>query len=136
MKQLPGYKSYAEFSRTQGLTRSKVSMDMSQGYCQWPRRQNKGLRKHPYYGSYRAMKYRCTNPNASDYRWYGALGITVSPEWLCSFEQFLLDMGPKPDPTYTVDRINPLEGYSKENCRWASIKTQRNNTRSHYVCSR
>jgi len=129
MKQLPGYKSYAEFSRIHNLNTSKTSTDMERGYCQWPRRQAKGLRKHPYYGSYRAMKSRCYNPKVKDYKWYGALGVTVCPEWLVSFEQFLIDMGPKPSPKHTIDRIDPTKNYCKNNCRWADIKTQRNNTR-------
>jgi hypothetical protein len=44
------------------------------------------------------------------------------------FENFISDMGARPD-RYTLERINNMEGYSKENCRWATRKDQSRNTR-------
>jgi len=42
--------------------------------------------------------------------------------WL-KFENFLRDMGPRPLGT-TLDRINPLGHYGKDNCRWATRQQQ------------
>lgn len=36
-------------------------------------------------------------------------------------------MGLKPGKEYSIDRINNDLGYYKENCRWATRKTQDNN---------
>lgn len=70
---------------------------------------------------------RCTNEKASGYAKYGAKGITVCERWLEKFENFLEDMGEKPSPKHSIDRINPKAGYSPDNCRWATMKEQQNN---------
>lgn len=81
------------------------------------------------------MKDRCLNKSSPNYQNYGAVGITVSEEWINSFPKFLGDMGLRPEGT-SLDRINPALGYSKDNCRWASRKTQRANrsTKTEGVC--
>jgi len=80
------------------------------------------------YRTWQAMANRCTNPNASQWDYYGGRGITVCERWLGSFEDFLTDMGPRPDGT-TIDRIDPNGNYEPGNCRWADYKTQRRNQR-------
>jgi hypothetical protein len=66
------------------------------------------------------MMARCYNPKDSSYGNYGAKRIKVSPEWKNNPTQFLLDMGPKPEPKnmYAIDRIDPSKDYSPTNCRW------------------
>lgn len=78
------------------------------------------------YRSWEAMKARCTNKNSNSYAGYGAKGVKVSPEWLASFETFLLDMGERPDGT-SIDRIDNTAGYNAENCKWSTPKEQANN---------
>ncbi len=85
------------------------------------------------YSCWSALKKRCNNPKNSWYRRYGGRGITVCERW-DKFENFLEDMGPKPDGL-SIDRINNDLGYFKENCRWATSKEQnnnRNNTRRFF----
>lgn len=53
----------------------------------------------------------------------------VCGRWLNSFKNFLADMGYKPGPEYTLDRRNNDGNYEPDNCRWATPKEQRNNTR-------
>lgn len=86
-----------------------------------------GGRKTREYKSWSAMRDRCLCPTNRQYAAYGGRGITVDPSW-DSFEVFLADMGPRP-VGFSLDRINNAEGYSKQNCRWASPKTQANNRR-------
>ena len=76
------------------------------------------------------MIQRCHNPNDKDYPNYGGRGITVSKEWRESFSTFLADIGNPADRTLTIDRIDNAKGYSKDNCRWASVAQQSNNKRN------
>lgn len=81
------------------------------------------------YRSYRAMLNRCFDTKHTSYDRYGALGITVeTPDWLgdLGFEQFMRDMGRRPDGC-TLDRIDNSKGYSRENCRWAKTGVQNHN---------
>lgn len=73
------------------------------------------------------MINRCTNPKASNWKWYGGRGINVCNEWK-TFNNFYIDMGECPQDK-TLDRIDVNKGYSKENCRWADWATQVANKR-------
>jgi hypothetical protein len=99
--------------------------------------ENNANYKHGYKGTptnvcWCDILQRCNNPNNTRYNQYGGRGITVCERWI-KFENFLEDMGEKPD-NMSIDRINNDDGYYKENCRWATTKEQSiNKTNSVYV---
>jgi hypothetical protein len=79
------------------------------------------------------MKQRCLNPKCAAYCYYGGRGITVCDRWLESFENFFEDMGPRPSPDHSIDRINNDLGYFPENCAWRTRKEQMSNRRCTYI---
>ena len=79
------------------------------------------------YNTWRAMIRRCTVTTDKDYPRYGRVGVSVCPAWL-GYNQFVADMG-EPEGDETLDRINPYGDYTRENCRWAGVKTQCRNLR-------
>lgn len=87
----------------------------------------------PEYRTWRSMKDRCTNPRTKCYDNYGGRGISICPEWLNDFRQFLRDMGPKPSIKHSLDRIDVNGNYEPSNCRWATPKEQARNRRSRYI---
>lgn len=93
-------------------------------------RNNKhGLRNHKLYQTWLSMKARCYSKNNTSYRYYGARGIKVCDRWVNSFENFLEDMGEKPNEQYTLDRINTNDDYSPNNCKWSTYSEQNINRR-------
>ena len=79
------------------------------------------------YNTWRAMIRRCTKPHDKDYPRYGAVGVSVCPEWM-DYLTFAADMG-EPEGDETLDRIDTYGNYTHENCRWAGVKTQCRNLR-------
>ncbi len=91
-----------------------------------------GLTYSGEYNSWCAMISRCHNPDNNTYHLYGARGVTVCRRWRDSFEAFLADMGRKPTPTHSINRVNNDIGYQPDNCVWATSKEQGRNKRNNH----
>jgi len=89
-----------------------------------------GMFETPEYKAWLNMKQRCSNPNRKNYSDYGGRGIAVCDRWL-NFKNFLADMGTKPSPKHSLDRINNDGDYQKNNCKWSTRVEQQNNLRNN-----
>lgn len=80
------------------------------------------------YITWRCMISRCLLPGDTSFRSYGGRGIQVCRRWLESYDNFVADMGIRPQGK-TLDRKNTNGHYHKENCRWATPQEQADNKR-------
>ena len=89
-----------------------------------------GMKKPCEYAVWATMLSRCRNPKMPSYAVYGARGIRVCQEWQDSFEQFLADMGHRPGPEFSLERLDNDGPYSPANVVWATRAQQALNKRT------
>jgi hypothetical protein len=79
------------------------------------------------YAVWANMKDRCYNKNNKSYRRYGGRGIRVCKRWRNSFQAFLEDMGMKPAPQFSIERLRNNGNYEPDNCEWGTRSQQQQN---------
>lgn len=79
------------------------------------------------YSSWQHLRDRCNNPQHERYPHYGGRGIKVCAQW-SDFSVFLADMGRKPGPKWSIERIDVNGNYEPGNCKWLPLSEQQENT--------
>jgi len=93
---------------------------------------------HGHYGTseyiaWSAAKQRCFNSKNPRYKNYGGRGISMCSKWKESFIKFITDMGVKPSPDLTLERLDNDGNYEPANCVWATRLEQQRNTRFNRI---
>jgi hypothetical protein len=88
-----------------------------------------GQRGSLTYRSWKSMKQRILNPQCDSFKNYGGRGLTIKPEWAASYEAFRADVGERPAPHLSIDRIDNDLGYLRGNVKWSTRSEQSRNQR-------
>lgn len=93
-----------------------------------------GMGKTLLYGTWQNIKRRCNKKNCQEFPRYGGRGIKICSRWSDSFINFYEDMGERPSPAHSLDRIDNDGDYEPSNCRWAtSVEQQRNRSNNRVI---
>jgi len=88
-----------------------------------------GGKRTPEYTTWAGIRNRCENPENQAFQDYGGRSISVCARWAV-YENFLEDMGRRPSPHHSIDRIDNDGNYEPGNCHWATMAEQSSNTRA------
>ena len=85
-----------------------------------------------YYTWYHMIR-RCSDPLDLGFMRYGGRNIIVCMRWRKSFRAFAEDLGERPSPRHSIDRIDNNGNYEPGNVRWATRKEQQRNRRGNHL---
>jgi hypothetical protein len=78
----------------------------------------------------------CTNPTAKGYHNYGGRGVEFQFASVAEAVQWIVEnLGRRPTPRHSIDRIDNSDHYRAGNLRWATPKQQARNTRRNVIHS-
>ncbi len=90
-----------------------------------PKGPHRGLRHSqattPEYKAFYNARRRCENQKVASFKYYGARGIEFRFE---SFEQFIAEIGTRPTPKHSLDRIDNNGHYERGNVKWSTHQEQ------------
>lgn len=89
-----------------------------------------GMSRSAEHRAWNGLRNRCKNPNDEHFGNYGGRGIKVCERWE-KFENFYRDLGPRPSPKHSLDRVDNDGNYEPGNCRWATKSEQTYNRRKY-----
>lgn len=89
-----------------------------------------GMSNTPEFQIWTSMRRRCRAKHRPDWRVYGL--FQVCKRWE-KFENFIEDMGKRPSPKHSIERIENSHGYSPDNCKWATQTEQGRNRRTNHI---
>lgn len=104
------------------VTYTRVRNGKTQVVTRRRRAYEAGHKNDPTYGIWTAMKQRCSDPGADNYKWYGGKGVVVCPEWLdyVVFRNWAYANGYAPG--LELDRKDSDGNYCADNCQWMTKK--------------
>lgn len=126
------YECLCECGNTTEVLRTNLSTGNTRSCgCLLRERRTEHLKTHgrtssPEYQSFKDARKRCNDPKNKDYRYYGGRGIQFR---FTSFEEFFIELGERPSPKHTLDRIETNGHYEPGNVRWATRTVQNANRR-------
>lgn len=107
----------------------KSGATVSCGCFQIESRITHGASYIPEFSVWVDMLRRCYNAKRKDFSRYGGRGIKVCEEWAVDFWNFYRDMGERPSPKHSIERLDNDGDYTLSNCIWATATKQARNTR-------
>ena len=118
-------------SRSCGCLKSEVAAALAPSLHEANRTHS--MSRSAEYTAWAQAVQRTCNPQSPNYADYGGRGIDIDPEWVGpgGFAKFIACIGPKDDPSLSLDRVNNELGYWPSNIRWADASTQMFNRRGY-----